>query len=73
MNIPDPGRTFSYGTNRLRYVSPVEAGDRIRLHVTLLDADRQDERTFLTFRYFMEIEGKEKPALVAEQVLLTHD
>jgi acyl dehydratase len=49
------------------------SGDRIRLHVTLLSADRQGNRTFLTFRYVMEIEGQAKPALVAEQVLLTHD
>lgn len=72
VNIADPGLTFSYGTNRLRYVAPVSAGDRIRLHVSVLDADEQDERTFLTFKYVMEIEGKDKPALVSEQVLLTH-
>lgn len=73
VNIPDPGLTFSYGTNRLRYIAPVSAGDRIRLHVSVTDADKQDERTFLTFKYVMEIEGKDKPALVSEQVLLTHD
>jgi acyl dehydratase len=73
VDIADPGLTFSYGTNRLRYVTPVLSGDRIRLQVTLLSADRQRDRTFLTFRHVMEIEGQAKPALVAEQVLLTHD
>lgn len=72
VDIADPGLTFSYGTNRLRYIAPVSAGDRIRLHVSLLSADREGERTFLTFKYVMEIEGKDKPALVSEQVLLTH-
>ncbi|KRF21098.1 hypothetical protein ASG90_01425 [Nocardioides sp. Soil797] len=99
VDVPDPGLTFSYGTNRLRYISPVSAGDRIRLHVSLLSAERDVQkdgpsdgrrgsrsgadgagsgdtagrtRTFLTFKYVMEIEGKEKPALVSEQVLLTH-
>lgn len=35
--------------------------------LTLLDPRREDERTYLTFAYVIWIEGKDKPALVAEQ------
>lgn len=73
LDIADPGLTFSYGANRLRYVTPVMTGDRIRLHATLLGAKREGNRTYLTFEYRVEIDGQAKPALVAEQILLTHD
>ena len=73
LDIPDPGLTFSYGANRLRYIAPVRCGDRIRLRSTLLAADRDGNRTYLTFEYRVEIEGHAKPALVAEQIVLTQN
>jgi acyl dehydratase len=72
LNVADPGLTFSYGANRLRYVSPVKCGDRVRLRSTLVGARREQDRTYLTFEYVIEIEGESKPALVAEQILLTY-
>jgi acyl dehydratase len=76
IDVSDPGMTFSYGANRLRYVHPVKPGDRIRLHAKLIaaDTDRAEspDRIYLTFEYRVEIEGQDRPALVAEQVLLTH-
>ena len=73
LEVRDPGLTFSYGANKLRYVAPVQSGDRIRLHAKLIGSERDGERTYLTFEYRIEIEGQERPALVAEQILLTHD
>lgn len=72
LDVADPGTTFSYGANRLRFVSPVKSGDRIRLRSTLVGARTEQDRTYLTFDYQVEIEGESKPALVAEQVLLTY-
>jgi acyl dehydratase len=53
---------INYGFNRLRFVSPVKAGARIRGHFTAQKVTA-DEVTWLVT---VELEGSEKPALVAE-------
>jgi len=59
----------NYGFDRLRFVSPVRAGKRVRGRFTLskLDAARPGEVT-LTYAVIVEIEGEAKPALVADWI-----
>ena len=56
---------INYGFDRVRFVRPVPAGARVRGHLTLLSAEPKDDMTALTWEVSMEIEGEEKPALVA--------
>ncbi|HET9642578.1 MAG TPA: MaoC family dehydratase [Burkholderiaceae bacterium] len=59
-------RWVNYGIDRLRFVAPVRAGARVRNHIKLLSAEPRDGRTWLLrTENTMEIEGEEKPALVA--------
>lgn len=53
---------INYGFNRLRFVSPVPAGSRIRARFT---AQRVTDNE-VTWLVTVEVEGSEKPALVAE-------
>jgi acyl dehydratase len=53
---------INYGFNRLRFVSPVRSGARIRAHFT---PQRVTENE-VTWEVTVEVEGSEKPALVAE-------
>jgi len=53
---------INYGFNRLRFVSPVRAGARIRARFT---PQRVTENE-VTWNVTVEVEGSEKPALVAE-------
>ena len=57
----------NYGFEKLRFVSPVRSGARIRAHFTLaaLEEIRPGEVQF-TLHVSMELEGQEKPALTAE-------
>jgi acyl dehydratase len=61
------GQYLNYGFDRLRLISPVRVGRRIRGRFEVL-ARRQDERgrIFTTFGCTVEIEGEERPALSAE-------
>jgi len=52
----------NYGFNRLRFVSPVPAGSRIRARFTAQKVT-ENEATWLVT---VEVEGSSKPALVAE-------
>jgi acyl dehydratase len=58
--------SFNYGLNRVRFAAPVRCGDRIRDHVTLAQIeDKGDGRVLLTMEHRVEIEGQDKPAVVA--------
>ena len=53
---------INYGFNRLRFVSPVPAGAKIRGRFTA----KQVTENEVTWLVTVEVEGREKPALVAE-------
>lgn len=60
---------INYGLNRVRFLSAVRAGDRIRVRSELLSANRIDDRTVnLTVRHTVEVEGSETPAAVADLI-----
>ena len=57
---------LNYGADRLRFITPVKAGARVRDHITLVAVeDKGGGRLLLTSRHTVEIEGEEKPALTA--------
>lgn len=58
---------MNYGCDKLRFLAPVRAGKRVRMHSEVLNVDRKDDNRFLIkIGVSMEIEGEETPALVAE-------
>jgi acyl dehydratase len=66
-------RGVNYGFDRLRFISPVRAGSRLRGRFTLIDAklrgaDVIESRTSVV----VEIEKGAKPALVAEWIGLVY-
>lgn len=57
----------NYGFDKVRFMAPVKSGKRIRGHLTLMSADEKAPGQW-QFKYAVkvEIEGEEKPALMAE-------
>ncbi len=66
--FPDSAsQSVNYGIDRLRFITPVKAGNRIRSHMTLVNAEKKgDGRILLRVQATVEIEGEDKPALIAE-------
>ena len=59
----------NYGGNKVRFLSPVRAGKRIRSHVKLLELEEKRPGQWQqTNEVTIEIEGEEKPALIAEWI-----
>lgn len=57
----------NYGVNRVRFTAPVPVGSRVRAAVELLDVvDVAGGGVQLTMGVTVELEGSERPALVAE-------
>ena len=64
-----PGQTMgiNYGMNKLRFLKPVVAGSRLRGRFTLKRVSAKSETQLLREnRLTIEIEGEEKPALIAD-------
>jgi len=58
---------INYGSDKIRYLNPVRVGSRIRAVSTLKDvSEKAPGQVLLTSTVVVEIEGEEKPALVAD-------
>jgi acyl dehydratase len=71
--LPDiKGRTvgMNYGFDKVRFISPVPAGSRIRGRFKIADVQRKPGQVVVKYAVTVEIEGKEKPALAAEWLTL---
>ena len=74
---PDPARYegvlmgINYGFNRVRFVSPVKVGSRIRARAVTANVELKGSAVEVTRNFTVEIEGEDKPALVAEWVTRT--
>jgi len=63
----------NYGLDRLRFVAPVHPGIRIRNRAVLRAINKRGFRKLLLkIENTVEIEGKEKPAAVAELLVLVY-
>jgi acyl dehydratase len=69
-SLETPGAKVNYGVNKVRFPSPVRVGSRIRSRVTLGQVTDIPAGRLLTLRHTIEIEGEDKPACVAEAVVL---
>jgi len=58
----------NYGLNRVRFTAPVPSGSRVRARFTLGKYEKLDGGVQVTWNTVMELEGQEKPVLVAEWI-----
>ena len=62
---PEPG--INYGSNKIRFISPVQAGARIRVRQRITGAEEvTGNGVRVSSEMTVEIEGQERPALVGE-------
>jgi acyl dehydratase len=60
---------INYGLDKVRFITPVPAGSRIRARVVLAEAKEVTNGTQLTTAITVELDGAEKPAAVVEQLI----
>ncbi|TLM67851.1 MAG: MaoC family dehydratase [Deltaproteobacteria bacterium] len=68
-HFPGMRLRVNYGLNKLRFPAPVKCGDRIRARTLLKNAVLLDRGLEVVYVFTVDIEGQDKPALVAEQLL----
>ena len=63
--------TLNYGADRIRYLSPVPAGSRIRGRTSIAEVEEvPPDGLKVNYRVVIEIEGGQRPACVAELIAL---
>lgn len=63
----------NYGLNKVRFMTPVVVGSKLRNRVTVVDVRDVDRGQQVTLRHQIEIKGQDKPACVAETVTVLMD
>jgi acyl dehydratase len=71
MGLKGLKNTLNYGADRIRYLSPVPAGSRLRGRITIAEVeDVPPDGLKVNYHVVIEIEGGKRPACVAELIAL---
>ena len=69
--IEDTVMAINYGFDKVRFLQPVKVGSRVRAKATLLDIQAKKAGQYLLRQEVaIEIDGEDKPALIAEWLVM---
>ena len=67
----DSAAGLNYGIDKVRFLAPVPAGARVRLRVVLAGVEpREGGQAIMKTQNTLEVEGSQRPALIAETLAL---
>jgi acyl dehydratase len=67
----DAAAGFNYGLDKVRFLAPLRAGARVRLRVVLVGVEPKEAgQLVVKTKNTLEIDGSDKPALIAEALAL---
>jgi acyl dehydratase len=67
-DLGSPMMGVNYGLDKVRFPAPVPVGSRIRVRVSLMEASEVPGGLHMKESYVTEVEGEDKPAMVAERL-----
>jgi acyl dehydratase len=70
--IEGAAMTVNYGSNRVRFVSPVPVGSCLRARSTIVEVADVSAAVQVTLRTTVELDGAERPACVVDGVTRVH-
>ena len=69
--VPQGVAAFNYGLDKVRFLTPVKAGAKVRMRTTLVSFETKGPGQFLMkCSNTIEIEGEDTPALIAEPLVM---
>jgi acyl dehydratase len=66
IEVPNLARAINYGANKVRFITPVQVGARVRARATITKVQRRAGALLLTSEVRIEVENERKPACIAE-------
>jgi acyl dehydratase len=70
LEIREITAALNYGLNRVRFPAPVRVGSQIRAAVSVMSAQQKTSGVESVFTVTYEIDGEERPACVADVIVL---
>ncbi len=71
VDVPNKTMGLNYGMDKLRFLQPVPSGSKVRAKAVLMEATEKKPGQYLfKLEVTVEIEGEEKPALIAETLTM---
>ncbi|MGE0828197.1 MAG: MaoC family dehydratase [Hyphomonadaceae bacterium] len=70
IDLTDRGADLVYGFDNVRFLNVVHGGDRIRMSTQVISMEPRGEGVLYRSRNTIEVEGRDKPAVVADWLLL---
>jgi acyl dehydratase len=70
LEIREITAALNYGLNKVRFPAPVRVGSQIRAAVSLMSAKQKTSGVESVFTVTYEIDGEERPACVADVIVL---
>ncbi|MDX1467723.1 MAG: MaoC family dehydratase [Acidimicrobiia bacterium] len=68
LDVGNPMMGVNYGLDKVRFPAPVPVGSRLRMRVTLDEVSEVPGGIHMKQTVIAEVEGQEKPAMVAERL-----
>lgn len=72
MRVQGTTRGINYGSNKVRFTNMVPVGSRVRLKQKCLSVEPKAGGKQMTMEATVEIEGQDRPALVAESITILY-
>ena len=70
LDVGGVGAVVNYGFDKVRFVQPVVVGSRLRARVEVMAVDESGSGYRVAQRVTIEVEGSDRPALVADSIAL---
>jgi acyl dehydratase len=67
--VDNVAMAINYGYNKVRFITPVRVGAKIRARAQIAKVDQLDGAVQATVTITVEIDGSDKPAAVAESIV----
>jgi acyl dehydratase len=67
--VVSAAKSLNYGFNKIRFVTPIPVGSRVRGCFKIKNTETKDNVTKVTYEVTVEIENQLKPAIVAESII----
>ena len=72
LQVTEVSAGVNYGLDKLRFTSPVPVGGRVRANGRLLETQQKGQGIMARVEVTVEIEGSDRPALVATWLILRY-
>ena len=72
MSIQGVSRGINYGSNKVRFTNMVPVGSKVRARLKVLGVEARGGGKQITNEVTIEIEGKDRPACIAETITMVY-